>query len=49
MKMIKVKFPHYWIELPADLELIELAKALKTGGLKLIWSVKNRRLEVTKK
>ena len=25
MKMIKVKFPHYWIELPADLELIELA------------------------
>ena len=28
MKEIKVRFPHYWIELPYDLPLIDLARAL---------------------
>ena len=26
MKEIKVRFPHYWIELPYDLPLIDLAR-----------------------
>jgi len=47
MRDIKIKFPHYWIELPYDLPLIELARALAQTRLRLRWNVKARRLEVT--
>ena len=46
MKEIKVRFPHYWIELPYDLPLIELARALARTRLRLIWNIQARRLEV---
>lgn len=47
--MIKIKFLHYWIELPDDLELIELAKVLAHAHLKLVWNRYSRHLEVTRK
>ena len=46
MKEIKVRFPHYWIELPYDLPLIELARALAHTRLRLCWNKQTRRLEV---
>ena len=46
MKEIKVRFPHYWIELPYDLPLIDLARALAKTRLRLRWNVQARRLEV---
>ena len=46
MKEIKVKFPHYSIELPYDLPLIELARALAHTRLRLTWNITARRLEV---
>jgi hypothetical protein len=46
MKEIKVRFPHYWIELPHDLPLIELARALARTRLRLTWNIQARRLEV---
>lgn len=46
MKEIKVRFPHYWIELPYDLPLIELARVLAKTRLRLIWNIQARRLEV---
>ena len=46
MKEIKVRFPHYWIELPYDLPLIDLARALEGTRLRLAWNIQARRLEV---
>lgn len=46
MKEIKVRFPHYWIELPYDLPLVDLARALARTRLRLIWNIQARRLEV---
>ena len=46
MKEIKVRFPHYWIELPYNLPLIELARVLAKTRLRLRWNVQARRLEV---
>lgn len=46
MKEIKVRFPHYWIDLPYDLPLIELAKILAHTRLCLRWDMKARRIEV---
>lgn len=46
MKDIKVRFPHYWIELPYDLPLIELARVLARSRLRLCWNVQARRLEL---
>jgi hypothetical protein len=46
MKEIKVRFPHYWIELPYDLPLIELARALAHTRLRLTWNIPARRLEL---
>jgi hypothetical protein len=46
MKEIEVRFPHYWIELPYDLPLIDLARALAKTRLRLRWNVQARRLEV---
>lgn len=46
MREIKVRFPHDWIELPYDLPLIDLARALAHTRLRLCWNVPARRLEV---
>jgi len=46
IREIKVRFPHYWIEIPYDLPLIELARALAHTRLRLRWNIKARRLEV---
>ena len=46
MREIKIRFPHYWIELPYDLPLIDLARALAKTRLRLRWNVPARRLEV---
>jgi len=46
MRNIQIRFPHYWIELPYDLPVIELARALAHTRLRLTWNVQARRLEV---
>ena len=38
MREIKVKSPHYWVELPANLPLIELARVLAHTRLRLRWN-----------
>ena len=35
---IKVKFPHYWIEIPSATPVSELAKILAKTKLKIRWN-----------
>lgn len=35
---IKIRTPHYWIELPADLPVIELARLFEKTRLRLRWN-----------
>ena len=50
MKEIKVRFPHYWVELPYNLPLIDFAHFLAAHTcLRLRWNMKARRLEVIAK
>ena len=35
MREIKVRFPHYWIELPADLPVISLRQIIKRTGWRI--------------
>ena len=37
---IKVKFPHYWIEIPSATPVSELAKILAKTKLKIRWNQK---------
>lgn len=48
MKQVKLRFPHYWVELPADTRLADLAQALTHTRLRLRWNIAQRRLEVSR-
>ena len=45
-RAVKIRFPHYWIELPHDLPISALARALSHTRLNLAWDIKARRLEI---
>ena len=38
MREIRVKFPHYWIELPADLPVIAMLPILQHTGWRIRWN-----------
>ena len=38
MREIKIRTPHYWLELPADLPVINLARLLAKTKLRLRWN-----------
>ena len=38
MREIKIRTPHYWMELPADLPVIDLARLLAKTKLRLRWN-----------
>ena len=46
MREVRIRFPYYWIELPYDLPLIELAHVLARTRLRLCWNIDARCLEV---
>ena len=38
MRELKIRTPHYWIELPYDLPVIDLARLLAKTRLRLRWN-----------
>ncbi len=38
MREIKIHFPHYWIEIPADIPVIALLPILQRTGWRIRWN-----------
>lgn len=38
MRESKIRFPHYWIELPSDIPVIALRSILKATGWRIRWN-----------